>query len=56
MEQRLCALLASNLTPKEIAEITNRSPRTIETMIYRIRKKLGLASDVKIPLYLQKFL
>lgn len=56
VEQRLCALLASNLTPKEIAEITNRSPRTIETMIYRIRKKLGLASDVKIPLYLQKFL
>lgn len=56
VEQRLCALLASNLTPKEIAEITNRSPRTVETMIYRIRKKLGLASDVKIPLYLQKFL
>ena len=56
VEQRLCALLASNLTTKEIAEITNRSVRTIETMIYRIRKKLGLASDVKIPLYLQKFL
>lgn len=56
LEQRLCALLASNLTVKEIAEITNRSPRTIETMIYRIRKKLGLSSDIKLPLYLQKFL
>lgn len=56
VEQRLCALLASNLTTKEIAEITDRSVRTIETMIYRIRKKLRLTSEVKIPLYLQKFL
>lgn len=56
VEQRLCALLASNLTTKEIAEITNRSVRTIETMIYRIRKKFQLPSDVKMPLFLQKFL
>ncbi len=56
IEQRLCALLASNLTQKEIAEITNRSVRTIETMIYRIRKKFRLSPSVKISTFLQQFL
>lgn len=56
LEQRLCALLASNLTQKEIAEITHRSVRTVETMIYRVRKKLRLPSQVKMAAFLQKFL
>lgn len=56
IEQRLCALLASNLTQKEIAEITNRSVRTVETMIYRIRKKFRIPSEMKMSAFLQKFL
>lgn len=56
IEQRLCALLVSNLTQKEIAEITNRSVRTVETMIYRIRKKFQVPSEVKMSSYLQRFL
>lgn len=56
VEQRLCALLASNLTQKEIAEITNRSLRTIETMVYRIRKKFQIPTTVNMSVFLQQFL
>lgn len=56
VEQRLCALLASNLNTKEIAEISNRSVRTIETLIYHIRKKFQLPSNMNISLFLQQFL
>lgn len=56
MEQRLCALLVLNLNTKEIAQITNRSVRTIETLIYRLRKNLGVPPEEKTVQYLRRFL
>lgn len=46
VELKLCAFLRLNLSTKEIAEVLNKSIRTIETIRYSLRKKLGLkASD-----------
>jgi len=56
MEQRLCALLVLNMSTKEIAQTTNRSVRTIETLIYRLRKNLNIPSDEKTVNFLRKFL
>lgn len=56
MEQRLSALLVLNMNTKEIADITNRSVRTVETMIYRLRKNLNIPSTEKTSQFLQKFL
>lgn len=41
-ELRLCVYLRLNLSTKEIAEITNKSTRTVETVRLSIRKKMGL--------------
>ena len=40
----------------DLASITGLTESNLKVKLHRIRKKLGLASDVKIPLYLQKFL
>ncbi|MDL2257329.1 tetratricopeptide repeat protein [Bacteroidales bacterium OttesenSCG-928-I14] len=56
MEQRLCALLVLNMNTKEIAQITNRSVRTIETLIYKLRKSLNIPSEEKTVNFLRKFL
>lgn len=55
IEQRLCALLALNMTTKEIADLTNRSTRTIETIIYKIRKKLNIPAEEKTLTFLRRF-
>jgi len=54
MEQRLCALLLLNMNTKEIAQITNRSVRTIETLIYRLRKNLNIPQEEKTVHFLRK--
>ena len=41
---------------KEIAELTNRSVRTVETSIYKIRKKLGMGTEDKTSDFLRRFL
>lgn len=41
-EIRLCAMLRMQLSSKEIAELSNRSPRTVEYTRTNIRKKMGL--------------
>ena len=41
-ESRICALLFLNMSNKEIASITHRSARTVEAVIYQIRKKLSI--------------
>lgn len=41
-EHRLCAYIRLKLSTKEIAEITNSSPRSIDVARYRIRKKLHI--------------
>jgi len=42
MQLRLAMFIRMNLSNKEIAYITNKSVRTIETTRYTLRKKLGL--------------
>lgn len=56
LEERLCALVALNMNASGIAELTNRSVRTIETAIYGIRKKLGIPKEVKTVIFLRQFL
>ncbi|MGN1245789.1 MAG: hypothetical protein ACI4UN_04070, partial [Muribaculaceae bacterium] len=41
-ELRMCAFMVLNLTSKEIAMITNRSARTVDTIKYSLRKKMGI--------------
>lgn len=53
-EQRVCALIYLNLSAKEIASITFRSVRTVETVIYSIRKKLDIPAEEKTRPFLAK--
>lgn len=46
-ELRLCASILSNMTTKEIAVMTNRSVRTVETTRYNIRKKLNIKTSTE---------
>lgn len=41
-ETRMCAFILLNLSTKEIATMTNRSVRTVETIKHNLRKKLGI--------------
>lgn len=45
---RFCAYLCLNLTSKEIASMMNVSLKGVEAARYRIRKKIGLASDLRL--------
>jgi DNA-binding CsgD family transcriptional regulator len=40
----MCALLRLQLSTKDLAELTQRSPRTIEYTRTNIRRKMGLSS------------
>jgi tetratricopeptide (TPR) repeat protein len=44
-ELKLCAYLRLNMSTKDIAELTNQLPATIDTARYRLRKKLLLPSS-----------
>ncbi|MBI9036552.1 MAG: tetratricopeptide repeat protein [Bacteroidales bacterium] len=52
-DRRLCAFLKLNMTTKDIALLTHRSPRSIESARYRLRKKFGLAPENDISKFLQ---
>lgn len=45
---RLCVYIKLNLSTKEIADLMNISPRSVEMARYRLRKKLGLSPDESI--------
>ncbi|GAA3992037.1 two-component regulator propeller domain-containing protein [Mucilaginibacter dorajii] len=45
---KLCAYLRLNLTSKEIAQLMNISLKGVEISRYRVRKKLGLATEVNL--------
>lgn len=47
-EVRMCAYVMLNLTTKEIASLSNRSVRTVETVKYRLHKKLGLEEETTV--------
>ncbi len=49
---KLCAYLRINLTSKEIAQLLNISLRGVEISRYRLRKKLGIQSEVNLFDYL----
>lgn len=51
-ELKLCAYLRMNLSTKEIAQLINISVRGVEISRYRLRKKLGIASEMSIFDYL----
>jgi tetratricopeptide (TPR) repeat protein len=44
-ELKLCSYLRLNLSTKELAEILNKSVRTIENTRFAIRKKMGLGQE-----------
>ena len=44
-ELKLCSYLRLNLSTKELAEILNKSSRTIENTRFSIRKKMGLGPE-----------
>lgn len=52
-ETRMCAYIIMNLSTKEIAVMTNRSARTIETVRYRLGKKINLPSGTTLNDYLR---
>jgi DNA-binding CsgD family transcriptional regulator len=54
-DKKICALLKLGLSTKEIASITFRELRSVESARNRLRKKLGLAADVNIHSFLSHF-
>lgn len=54
-QKRLCALLYLGLNTKEIAQITFREIRSIESSRTRLRKKLGLSGDEDLNVYFRRF-
>lgn len=50
---RICAYILMNLTTKEIASLTHKSVRTIESIKYRLRKKLQLPDEQSTLAYLR---
>lgn len=54
-EVYICTLIASGMSAKEIARVSSYTIRSVETIIYRLRKKLQLPTEVKTQDYLQQF-
>ncbi|MCX6283218.1 MAG: tetratricopeptide repeat protein [Bacteroidetes bacterium] len=54
-DKKVCALLKLGLSTKEIASITFRELRSVESARNRLRKKLGLDPDVNIQIFLSQF-
>lgn len=56
-EARMCAYLIMNLSTKEIASITHKSVRSVESIRYRIGKKLNISdSGQSVVGYLRTFI
>lgn len=53
-EKKLCIMLFTNMSSKEIAVLTNTTIRSVETSRYRLRKKIGLSRDEDIVCFLQR--
>lgn len=54
-ELRVCALLRTQLSTKEIANLLNVSERAIEKLRYQARKKIGLDSKQNLSAFLASF-
>lgn len=55
-EHYLCVLIVSGMSAKEIAIANHFALRSVETMMYRLRKKMGLPTEVKTQDFLKKIL
>lgn len=55
-EVRMCAYIIMNLSSKEIAELINKSVRSVESSRYRIGKKLVLPEGETLVSYLRSFI
>lgn len=55
-ERRLCMLLHTNMSTKEISEMTMQSCRAIEMTRHRIRRKFGLQREDNLVSYLTQFM
>lgn len=53
-EVKTCAFLRLNMSSKDIAALTYKSVRTVESLRSSIRKKMALAHDVNLVSYLMK--
>ena len=51
-ELKLCTYLRMNLSTKEIAQLSNISVRGVEISRYRLRKKMGIGSEISLFDYL----
>ena len=51
---RFCSYLCMNLSSKEIASMMNISLKGVEAARYRIRKKIGLPSEVSLSAFLME--
>lgn len=47
-----CAYVATKLSTKEVSNLINASPRSVETSRYRIKKKIGLSKEQSLYDYL----
>lgn len=54
-EKRMSAFIISGMNTSEIADLCNRSPRTIESIKYQMKKKLGLTPEDSLEKYLNSF-
>lgn len=52
-ELRMCAFIIMNISTREVAALTNRSVRSVDSMKYRLHKRLGLASGTSTEEYLR---
>lgn len=55
-EKYLASLLAIHISTKEISTMTRKSPRSVETYIYRLRKKLQIPPHIKTQDYFHALL
>ena len=53
-EKRLCALLRLNLSSKEIANVQNISPSSVNINRHRLRKKLNIPEEENLSEFLNK--
>jgi DNA-binding CsgD family transcriptional regulator len=52
-ELRFCAYIKISLRPKEIARVLNISPDSVKTFKSRLKKKIGIGSEVSIDDYIR---
>lgn len=54
-DRKTCALIALGLSTKDIAALTFREVRSVETARNRLRKKLGLSPEINLEDYMHHF-